>query len=181
STSTTTQPSNTSTSPPKRRRISRACDVCRKRKVKCDGKQPCTHCMSNNLVCTYNRPSNRQKRLSLKEFEVMKRRLREVETLIDSFTEKRDGDNNSPPSTLHDSDHQVQMNNSYREANEHLEEIVRSLAPENGTHFQNENANEGLIGDLSGGYLLQNTTDHVEERLSCWNSTHTYFNYDNHY
>lgn len=93
----------------------------------------------------------------------MKRRLREVETLIDSFTEKRDGDNNSPPSTLHDSDHQVQMNNSYREANEHLEEIVRSLAPENGTHFQNENANEGLIGDLSGGYLLQNTKDQVME------------------
>lgn len=28
----------------KRRRVSRACDECRRKKIKCDGKQPCTHC-----------------------------------------------------------------------------------------------------------------------------------------
>lgn len=28
----------------KRRRVTRACDVCRGKKIKCDGKQPCTHC-----------------------------------------------------------------------------------------------------------------------------------------
>lgn len=28
----------------KRRRVTRACDECRKKKIKCDGKQPCTHC-----------------------------------------------------------------------------------------------------------------------------------------
>ena len=28
----------------KRRRITRACDECRRKKIKCDGKQPCTHC-----------------------------------------------------------------------------------------------------------------------------------------
>lgn len=28
----------------KRRRVSRACDACRGGKIKCDGKQPCTHC-----------------------------------------------------------------------------------------------------------------------------------------
>lgn len=28
----------------KRRRVGRACDECRKKKIKCDGKQPCTHC-----------------------------------------------------------------------------------------------------------------------------------------
>lgn len=33
----------------KRRRVSRACDVCRKGKIKCDGKQPCTHCAVSSL------------------------------------------------------------------------------------------------------------------------------------
>lgn len=28
----------------KRRRVSRACDICRRGKIKCDGKRPCTHC-----------------------------------------------------------------------------------------------------------------------------------------
>ena len=29
---------------PKRRRVTRACDECRRKKIKCDGKQSCTHC-----------------------------------------------------------------------------------------------------------------------------------------
>ena len=28
----------------KRRRVTRACDECRRKKIKCDGKNPCTHC-----------------------------------------------------------------------------------------------------------------------------------------
>ena len=28
----------------KRRRVTRACDECRRKKIKCDGKQPCVHC-----------------------------------------------------------------------------------------------------------------------------------------
>lgn len=37
---------NQTTSAPaqKRRRVTRACDECRRKKIKCDGKQPCTHC-----------------------------------------------------------------------------------------------------------------------------------------
>ena len=29
----------------KRRRVTRACDECRRKKIKCDGKAPCTHCV----------------------------------------------------------------------------------------------------------------------------------------
>jgi hypothetical protein len=43
---TTTLPGGDATSLPvqKRRRVTRACDECRRKKIKCDGKQPCTHC-----------------------------------------------------------------------------------------------------------------------------------------
>lgn len=39
-------PSTQSSSAPlqKRRRVTRACDECRRKKIKCDGTQPCTHC-----------------------------------------------------------------------------------------------------------------------------------------
>ncbi|RKP35442.1 hypothetical protein BJ085DRAFT_7887, partial [Dimargaris cristalligena] len=37
-----------------RQRVSRACDACRKKKVKCDGVSPiCTNCQLLENVCTY--------------------------------------------------------------------------------------------------------------------------------
>lgn len=45
----------------KRRRVTRACDNCRQKKVKCDGKQPCIHCTVYSYVCTYDQPNIRNK------------------------------------------------------------------------------------------------------------------------
>lgn len=42
--STSAQAPKISASMQKRRRVTRACDECRRKKIKCDGKQPCTHC-----------------------------------------------------------------------------------------------------------------------------------------
>jgi hypothetical protein len=36
------------------RRVSRPCDHCRTRKVKCDYAMPCDRCKSNHLMCAYN-------------------------------------------------------------------------------------------------------------------------------
>ncbi|ODV97066.1 hypothetical protein PACTADRAFT_48831 [Pachysolen tannophilus NRRL Y-2460] len=38
----------------KRRRISRACDLCRDKKIKCDGQTPCSTCISLKKKCSYN-------------------------------------------------------------------------------------------------------------------------------
>lgn len=46
----------------KRRRVTRACDHCRLKKVKCDGKQPCIHCTVYSHTCTYDRPNIRNKK-----------------------------------------------------------------------------------------------------------------------
>lgn len=38
----------------KRRRIAKACDACRRKKIKCDGKQPCcSHCENYKTDCVY--------------------------------------------------------------------------------------------------------------------------------
>lgn len=46
----------------KRRRVTRACDVCRRKKVKCDGKQPCIHCTVYSYRCAYEEPNVRNRR-----------------------------------------------------------------------------------------------------------------------
>lgn len=48
-----TAPSNVAVPVQKRRRVTRACDECRRKKIKCDGKQPCTHC----TVYSYGMPT----------------------------------------------------------------------------------------------------------------------------
>ncbi|KAK6874944.1 Activator of stress genes protein 1 [Candida tropicalis] len=72
-TTTATTTTTTSTSTPtskhlkngnKRRRVIRACDTCRQKKVKCDGKQPCIHCKVYSYKCTYDQPNIRRKKNS---------------------------------------------------------------------------------------------------------------------
>ncbi|KAI5963895.1 ASG1 [Candida theae] len=53
-----------STTEPKRKRVTRACDTCRAKKVKCDGRQPCIHCTVYSFRCTYNEPNIRNKKNS---------------------------------------------------------------------------------------------------------------------
>ncbi|GMM39018.1 hypothetical protein DASC09_063570 [Saccharomycopsis crataegensis] len=46
--------------PNKRKRVLRACDECTKKKVKCDGQNPCIHCKVYNYKCSYNQPANKK-------------------------------------------------------------------------------------------------------------------------
>lgn len=46
---------------PKRRRITRACNFCRQKKVKCDGAEPtCSTCEMHNSTCDYDRTSKKR-------------------------------------------------------------------------------------------------------------------------
>ena len=83
----------------KRRRVTRACDECRRKKIKCDGKQPCTHCtvysygqstdllasyaMANSsLDCTYDQPSNRRRNPAPQYIEGLENRAVRAESLL---------------------------------------------------------------------------------------------------
>lgn len=87
----------------KRRRVTRACDECRRKKIKCDGKQPCTHCTvysyglcdtfpppsqilsySRNFLseCTYDQPSNRRRNPTPQYIEALEHRLHRAEALL---------------------------------------------------------------------------------------------------
>ncbi|WPG98465.1 Hypothetical protein R9X50_00125600 [Acrodontium crateriforme] len=66
----------------KRRRVTRACDECRRKKIKCDGKQPCTHCTVYSYDCTYDQPSNRRRNPAPQYVESLEHRVHRAETLL---------------------------------------------------------------------------------------------------
>ncbi|KAL6885320.1 fungal-specific transcription factor domain-containing protein [Trichoderma longibrachiatum] len=69
----------------KRRRVTRACDECRRKKIKCDGKQPCTHCSVYSYECTYDKPSNRRRNPAPQYIEALESRLQRAESLLRKF------------------------------------------------------------------------------------------------
>ncbi|KAG0259367.1 hypothetical protein BG011_002675 [Mortierella polycephala] len=66
----------------KRRRVSRACDTCRRKKVRCDGLQPsCTNCTTFGFQCTFN--DSAKKRGPPKGYiEALENRLHRMENLL---------------------------------------------------------------------------------------------------
>ncbi|KAI9374888.1 fungal-specific transcription factor domain-containing protein [Aspergillus egyptiacus] len=56
-----------SSSAPVRRRISRACDQCNQLRTKCDGQNPCAHCIEFGLNCEYARERKKRGKASKKD------------------------------------------------------------------------------------------------------------------
>lgn len=69
---------------PKRRRIARACDMCRKKKIKCDGKMPkCSHCLNYKTECVFTQvEKKRQPPKGAKYIEGLENRLARMEGLL---------------------------------------------------------------------------------------------------
>lgn len=59
---------------PKNKRVREACDICRKRKTGCDGKDPCSFCLERQLECTFDYRPNR-KRASKQEVRQLSEQL----------------------------------------------------------------------------------------------------------
>ncbi|KAL1922264.1 uncharacterized protein VTP21DRAFT_9803 [Calcarisporiella thermophila] len=76
--------------PTKRQRVTRACDTCRKKKVKCDGTTPvCSNCLAFGLECSYSNLS--KKRGPPKGYiEAIENRLMRMEELLGDLVDKSD-------------------------------------------------------------------------------------------
>ncbi|KAJ5619700.1 Transcription factor [Penicillium lagena] len=67
-----------------RQRVWRACQACRRKKVKCDGEHPCESCTRNQAECVYVEPSNNMRMVDQRylmklesQIQVMEKRLHE--------------------------------------------------------------------------------------------------------
>ncbi|KAK8084108.1 fungal-specific transcription factor domain-containing protein [Apiospora saccharicola] len=72
--------------PRKRRRTTKACDDCRRKKIKCDGRRPCSSCADFNSACVYARESQREREAKPSPgIDELRERLHIAETLLRRF------------------------------------------------------------------------------------------------
>ncbi|CDH56810.1 zinc finger transcription factor 1 [Lichtheimia corymbifera JMRC:FSU:9682] len=67
---------------PKRKRLAQACDVCRRKKIKCDGVKPmCGNCKRTGRECTYN-PNVKKRGPRQGYMEMLEKRLDKMEKML---------------------------------------------------------------------------------------------------
>ncbi|RIA85029.1 fungal-specific transcription factor domain-containing protein [Glomus cerebriforme] len=72
----------------RRKRLTQACDACRKKKVKCSGDKPsCNNCTRLGLTCTYL-PSTRKRGPRVGLVESLEKRLQQMEKLLQPLKEQ---------------------------------------------------------------------------------------------
>ncbi|KAF9210068.1 heme binding [Haplosporangium sp. Z 27] len=130
--------------PIKRKRLTQACDPCRKKKVKCDGIKPrCANCAKINANCTYL-PSMKKRGPRQGYIELLEKRLDKMEQMLQHGPAVID------PELL---ESKATFNSPLRPGNRH------SLSPGSEGHDQNEpsakgDADERYFGTTSGFSLL---------------------------
>ncbi|KAJ2473774.1 hypothetical protein GGI02_000604 [Coemansia sp. RSA 2322] len=72
----------------KQARLMRACDTCRRKKVKCNGTKPsCSHCTRMKLACHYS-PLVRKKRVRRSIIDKLEERLESMEQMLQPLVER---------------------------------------------------------------------------------------------
>ncbi|KAJ7917090.1 fungal-specific transcription factor domain-containing protein [Mycena leptocephala] len=69
----------------RRFKLSRACDRCRRRRIKCDEGHPCQACMAASSACTFEEPGKRTHPHKSKRTATLEDRMHHLETLIQAI------------------------------------------------------------------------------------------------
>ncbi|KAL4063844.1 fungal-specific transcription factor domain-containing protein [Scleroderma yunnanense] len=69
----------------RRFKLSRACDRCRRRRIKCDEGHPCQACQTANSPCTFEEPGKRSHPHKSKRTATLEDRMHQLETLIQAI------------------------------------------------------------------------------------------------
>ena len=75
----------------------RSCVTCRKRKVKCDKKQPCSNCSKAHIECIFPRPGRAPRRAKKPQDAELLARLRRLEGVVQKLGKGSDGEEGASP------------------------------------------------------------------------------------
>lgn len=94
---TSKSPISPSNNPPHAPNINpRSCTTCRKRKVRCDKKHPCSNCHKAGIECIFPRPGRAPRRSKKPPDSELLARLRRLEGVVQSLGKGVDGEDLSP-------------------------------------------------------------------------------------
>jgi len=79
--------------------VKRACDACHRRKVKCDGINPCRNCSASQLSCTYNAIPQKKGPKGSRAKVINELKEKERQTSLSAKVQNRLNGINSPPSS----------------------------------------------------------------------------------
>lgn len=79
--------------------VKRACDACHRRKVKCDGINPCRNCSASQLSCTYNAIPQKKGPKGSRAKVINELKEKERQTSLSAKVQNRMNGVNSPPSS----------------------------------------------------------------------------------
>lgn len=97
---TTKSPIPPSLNPPPAPNINpRSCTTCRKRKVRCDKRHPCSNCQKAGIECIFPRPGRAARRSKKPPDSELLARLRRLEGVVQSLGKGVDGEDLSPTHT----------------------------------------------------------------------------------
>ncbi|CAJ0889825.1 3600_t:CDS:2 [Entrophospora sp. SA101] len=146
----------------KRQRVSKACDSCRRKKVKCDGIQSvCGNCKAFNLECTYN--DTTKKRGPPKGYiEAIETRLHKMESLLGGLVHSNDPRAEAALAELMQDDlHSTSSNRSNNSG-----DLIDDLNEVMGILSIDENNQIRYHGRSSGFYLLKKGNRYKDGILS---------------
>ncbi|ORX92972.1 hypothetical protein K493DRAFT_39435 [Basidiobolus meristosporus CBS 931.73] len=141
----------------KKPRASRACDICRKKKVKCDNEKPaCSNCLSFGYECTYL--EKQKKRGPQPNYpKGLEERLERLESVLSNLA-KRDS---TLPSEIVEEFHSIEQSlsdESNEKSDDSIEEGISKLSIEEPKYFS-------YIGSSSGFYLLDGGSYYKQGRF----------------
>ncbi|WBW71694.1 DNA-binding transcription factor [Schizosaccharomyces osmophilus] len=142
-----------------KRRINRACDLCRKRKIRCDGKQPaCSNCLNHSVSCVYTaRPKRRtgQKQMYIKS---LVSRLEQMESTIRSVVPNYSPQNETFSNLYGDADEADKSLKEDSYSDESTSGDMASLNEKMGTLITTPVGGQKYIGASSNLSILQHAT-----------------------
>lgn len=132
-----------------RRRISKACNYCRQRKIKCNGNTPCLNCKNHQIECTYSKTIRKKKKQTTKKLTLqdLEKRMNKMDQKFDFLNEQMTSiltilSENKLNIKSKSSDHNNNSSKSGKVKHEHLEETSELVTSEEEEEDEEEEEEE---------------------------------------
>ncbi|CAO3618904.1 unnamed protein product [Cunninghamella blakesleeana] len=144
----------------KRSRVTRACDICRRKKIKCDidKKQPCSSCEQYHSLCSFSPNPTAHYDGPKGYIESLEIRLRKMEHLLKEVNSGEDGDNESAHNESSDENAEGNEENCRQKRSKNTHESSTDVTSEyqsKHTNILKDIISDELLNELAERFFVQ--------------------------